>query len=404
VVYIIKNNIIKLKMKKINPFLFAVILLAPFSAGAQTFPLLNNAYSLNCSDMAASTAYWQKNSDGEVIKYIVSLKDNKLAVAKGTVKKYGVDGNKLSSEIVDGPNQNLSLETLELKPDGKGIRIFNLSAGGEAIVKNGKLASDETRVTTFQSLCEPNSAVAVYMKTQFQTLVIKPEAPAPKKLTSEGSSPSNSANSGWQSVHKDSSSESYIDPTSVKRKGKIIEFVSMTNFLSGTASIKSAIYKQEINCAEQTRRPILTKTYKEPMGSGFIEETKFDGKWVGMSEIAIGGKMEFASLCKVPVESISSKKKSDDPEINEKNCKAVKAMGPSSFEALASQYRKSIYDFSFIRTEWDTSSKTPQFQCKVIVSTPSGPIKCNTDAIAKNSNGTMFVFIENALSKAAFCY
>jgi hypothetical protein len=352
VVYIVENNIIKLKMKKLNPFLFSVILLAPFSAGAQTFPLLNNAYSLNCSDMAASTAYWQKNSDGEVIKYIVSLKDNKLAVAKGTVKKYGVDGNKLSSEIVDGPNQNLSLETLELKPDGKGIRIFNLSAGGEVLVKNGKLASDETRVTTFQSLCEPNSEVAVYMKTQFQTLVIKAEAPAPKKLTSEGSIPSNSANPGWQSVHKDSSSESYIDPTSVKRKGKIIEFVLMTNFLSSTASPKSYVYKQEINCSEQTRRPLVTKTYKEQMASGLIEELKPDSKWSEMAGIAMGGKMAFASLCKVPVESISSKKKSDDPEINEKNCKAVKDMGPSSYEALAAQYRKSIYDFSFIRTEW----------------------------------------------------
>jgi hypothetical protein len=405
VVYIVKNNIINLKMKKLNPFLFVAILLSPFSLSAQTFPLLNNAYSLNCSDITArTTTYWQKNSDGEIIKYLVQLKENNLSVAKGTVKKYGVDGNKLSSELIDGPNQNLTLETLELKPDGKGIRIFNYSSGGEVLVKNGKLASDETREMGYQSLCEPNSAVAVYMKTQFQTLVINAEVPAPKKLTSEGSTPSNSANSGWQSVHKDSSSESYIDPTSVKRKGKIIEFVLMTNFLSGTASIKSAIYKQEINCAEQTRRPIFTKIYKEQMASGLIEELKPESKWSEMAEIAIGGKMAFASLCKVPVESISSKKKSDDPEINEKNCKAVKAMGPSSFEALASQYRKSIYDFSFIRTEWDTSSKTPQFQCKVIVSTPSGPIKCNTDAIAKNSNGTMFVFIENALSKAAFCY
>jgi hypothetical protein len=182
-VYIVKNNKIQLKMKKINPFLFVAILLSPFSLSAQTFPLLNNAYSLNCSDITArTTTYWQKNSDGEIIKYLVQLKENNLSVAKGTVKKYGVDGNKILSEIVDGPNQNLTLETLELKPDGKGIRIFNYSSGGEVLVKNGKLASDETREMGYQSLCEPNSAVAVYMKTQFQTLVIKPEAPAPKKL------------------------------------------------------------------------------------------------------------------------------------------------------------------------------------------------------------------------------
>jgi hypothetical protein len=348
--------------------------------------------------------YWQKNSDGEAVKYNLQLKENKLSVAKATVKKYSVDGNKLTSELIDVSNQDLSLETLELKPDGKGIRIFNFSSGGEVIIKNGKLASDETRETTFQSLCEPNSEVAVYMKTQFQILVIKAETPSPKKLSTEGSKPSNSANFGWQSVHKDSSSESFIDPASVKRKGEIIEFALMTNFLTSTNGPKSYVYKQEINCSEQTRRPLLTKSYKEQMASELIEEFKPDSKWSEMAEIAIGGKMAFASLCKVPIGSISSQKKNDDPQINEKNCKAVKDMGPSSYEALAAQYRKSIFDFSFIRTEWEDRLQTPQFQCKVIVSTPSGPIKCNTDSLAKNSKGTMFVFIENIISKSAFCY
>ena len=391
-------------MKKLNSFLFAAILLSPFLVSAQTFPLLNNVYSTNCSDMAAISNYWQKNSDGEVVKYGSQLKEKKFTYSKAIVKKYSIDGDKVSSELIDASDQSLAFETLELKPDSKAIRIFNYFSGGQEIVKNGKLASDERRQTVFQGLCGPNSEVATYVISQFQPPAIKAEAPAPKKLTSEGSTPSNSANSGWQSVHKDSSSESFIDPASVKRKGKIIEFISMTNFLSSTASPKSYVYKQEINCSDQTRRPLLTKSYKEQMANGFIEETKFDGKWIGMSEIAMGGKMAFASLCKVPVESISSKKKSDDPEINEKNCKAVRDMGPSSFEALASQYRKSIYDFSFIRTEWDASLKTPQFQCKVIVSTPSGPIKCNTDSLFKNSKGTMFVFIENVISKSAFCY
>jgi hypothetical protein len=186
-VYIVTNYKTKLKMKKLNPFLFAAILLAPFSAGAQTFPLLNNVYSSNCSDMAVRSSYWQKNSDGEVVRFGPQLKENKFTYTKETVLKYSVDGNKVSSELIDALNQNKNFETLELKPDGKAFRLFNYSSAGEEIVKNGKLVSDERRQTVFESLCDPNSEITIYVKSQLQPTTNKAEAPASKKPSPDAS-------------------------------------------------------------------------------------------------------------------------------------------------------------------------------------------------------------------------
>jgi len=173
-------------MKKLNPFLFVAILLSPFSLSAQGFPLLNNVYSPNCSDKTLTSTYYQKDNEGEIVKYISKFKENAFTYTKLIVKKYSVDGDKVSIELIDARNQSMLRETLELKPDGKAIRIFNLTLGGKEYVKNGKSVSDESREQGFQALCEPNSEVSILVKSNLQPPTVKTEAPATvKKLASE---------------------------------------------------------------------------------------------------------------------------------------------------------------------------------------------------------------------------
>jgi len=385
-------------MKKLNIIFLSSLLLITFSASAQTFPLLNNVYSTNCSDMAEESSYWQKNSDGEVVKYGPRLKENSFTYSKQIVKNYSIDGNKVSSELIDTLNQNQTIETFELRADGKAIRLFNFSSGGKEIIKDGKLVSDETRRTASKSLCDPNSQIAIFVKSQLQPSAIKTEAPVPKKLPSEGSQLSNSAGSKWKKIEKDPTDypnwqEFFVDPASIKKDGEIVSLVWLINEdrLRGTSvhPYQSTVVEGAINCTTKKARKYSEKYYKNIDGINYVVGFNVDDlpnvknlteseKWNSIDEKINNTKLDrYPAEKRLFIEVCSAK--SNSPEATSRSQKSSSSeSGPKDKNSKDGQ----------VNYKNKPTANTGKLKCYLLVNQTSKDIKsCDANVIKSSLTG-----------------
>lgn len=172
-------------MKKMNILLLSALLLFPFLASAQTFPMLGNVYSVNCSNKAITSYFWTKENNGEIVRYTAKLKDNVNSFTKNVVKNFSIQEEKISIESIDTANQDVMRELLELKPNSKAFRTLNLSIGGKDYLKEGKVVSDQSRESIFIGMCEPDSEAVTFIKSQFKELPTASSDQAAKKAPAE---------------------------------------------------------------------------------------------------------------------------------------------------------------------------------------------------------------------------
>lgn len=158
-------------MKKLNFFVFAAIILCPFLVSAQSFPLLNNVYSINCSDGSVPNLYWAKSTDGEITRYFSIIKDNSLTYTALKVQKMKIEGNKIYLELFENSEKSIIYDVLEIKDGGKSYRLYERVVGTKEVIKNGYGVEPQGGETSFFSQCQPNTpAFEVLAKLLFPVI------------------------------------------------------------------------------------------------------------------------------------------------------------------------------------------------------------------------------------------